>query len=170
MMRHRGMSMRPINRIKHIIDNSATVAKATNLTIDLVHSVDAPVIANTDEVVTGSTVNGIFLNVQVASNDVADPGVIPNVYMAVFKNPGAQISLNPQNLGDDINKRFVIHQEMIMIENTGQGGNTKTLFKGVIVIPKGFRRFAPTDKLQITIRANQLDIAFCLQCIYKEFR
>ncbi len=161
-MRHRGMAMRPINRIKHIVDSSGLVVKATNLTTDIVHAVDAPVIANTDEVITGSTVNGIFLNVQVASNDVADPGVIPNVYMAVFKNPGAQISLNPQNLGDDINKRFVIHQEMVMIENTGQGGNVKTLFKGVIVIPKGFRRFAPTDKLQITFRANQLDTAFCM--------
>ncbi len=164
------MAMRPINRIKHIIDTSATLAAATNLPIDLIHAVDAPVITVTDEVITGSTVNGIFLNVQVASDEVADVGAIPNVYMAVFKNPGAQISLSPQNLGDDINKRFVIHQEMVMIENTGRGGNVKTLFKGVIVIPKGFRRFAPTDKLQVTIRSNAINIVFCVQCIYKEFR
>ncbi len=164
------MAMRPINRIKHIVDSSATLAAATNLPVDLIKSVDAPLLADTEDVVTGSTVNGIFLNVQVASNEAQDIGAVPNVYMAVFKNPGAQISLSPQNLGDDINKRFVIHQEMVMIENTGKGGNVKTLFKGVIVIPKGFRRFAPLDKLQITIRSNALDIAFCLQCIYKEFR
>ncbi len=164
------MAIRPVSRIKHIVDSSATVADQVTLPITLIDAVDSPIIANTDEVETGAKVNGIFLNVQVQANATV-VGAIPNVYMAVYRNPGQLIttSLNPVSLGDDVNKKQVIHQEMIMFENV-KGGNTKTLFKGVIVIPKGYRRFGAKDRLILVLRSNAVDFIECVQCIYKEFR
>ncbi len=171
IMRHRSMALRPIHRIKHVVDFSATLAKATNLNTVVIEAKDAPVLANTEEVETGSKVNGIYLRVEIASNDPIDVGAIPQVYMAVWKDPGGNLTTpDPIAIGSNDNKRFVIHQEMAMIQNAGQGSNPRTLFNGVIVIPKGYRRFGPNDQLAVLIKSFALDIAVCIQCHYKEFR
>ncbi len=118
---------------------------------------------------TGSKVNGVFLNVQVASNET-DAGAIPNVYMAVYKNPNAEITtINPSSTGDEPLKRYIFHQEMVMINNLA-GGNPRTLFKGVIAIPKGFRANRFDDQLVCAIRSTAVNITLCIQCIYKEYR
>ncbi len=165
------MALRPVHRIKHVIDASAVLAKDTQLNQSLVLAVDAPTLGNITQVETGSKVNGIYLKVEVASNDAIDLGAIPNCYLMVFKNPGGNLTMpNANVLGTNDNKRFVIHQEMIMLQNAGQGSNPRILFNGVIVIPKGYRRFAPNDELRAQVFSPQLDIVVCFQCHYKEFR
>ncbi len=167
----RSMAMRPINRIKHVIDTSATLAAGTVLPIVIADATDTPTISATKSVETGAKVNGIYLRVEVASNEAIDLGAIPNVYMMVYKNPGNNVTMPAPNVvGGSDNKRFVIHQEMSMIENKGQGSNARTLFNGVIVIPRGMRRFAPDDQLAMDVLCPALDIAVCIQCHYKEFR
>ncbi len=162
--------MRPVQRIKHVVDFPATLAAATNLAIPVVAAKDAPVLANTTEVVTGSTVNGIYIRVEVASNETEDVGAIPQVYLMVSKNPGGNLTMpSPNVVGSNDNKRFVFHQEMMMIENS-KGGNPRTLFNGVVVIPKAYRRMGPNDEINVTIRSTALDIVVCLQAHYKEFR
>ncbi len=168
--RRMNMAVRPIHRIKHVVDSSGQLAAATQIFIPVIQTVDNPVLANTTECETGSKVNGIFLNVEIASNEAFDSGAIPQVYLAVLKNNAGDITtFNPTTTGDDDRKRFIIHQEMAMINNT-IGGNPRSLFKGVIVIPKGFRRNGPADKLDIILQSTALNIVFCIQCIYKEFR
>ncbi len=171
MVRYRkAMAMRPVNRIKHVVDSSATVTAGSQLVIPIADTVDAPVLANTSDVETGSTINGIYLKVEIASNEAQDVGAIPNVYMYVIKNPGNNLTLPIANaVGANDNKRFVIHQEMVMIDNK-LGGNPRVLFNGVIAIPKGYRRFGPDDRLTLVILAPALNIAACMQCHYKEFR
>ncbi len=167
----RQMALRPVQRIKHVVDSSATLAKNTVLPQTMVNTVDAPVLANVADIVTGSKVYGIYLNIQVASNEAHVAGAIPNVYLIVAKNPGGNLAFNnPNAIGSDDNKRYVIHQEMILIENQGAGSNPKTLFNGVVKIPKGYSRFGPNDLLIIEVFCPQLDIAFCVQAHYKEFR
>ncbi len=167
--RRMSMALRPVHRIKHVVDTSATLAGGTALPISLINSVDAPVLGNTAEVETGSKVNGIYLKVEVGSNET-DAGAIPNVYLIVFKNPGGNLTLPvPNAVGGNDNKRYVIHQEMVMLNNVA-AGNPRILFNGVIVIPKGFRRFGPGDALQINILSPALNITLCVQCHYKEFR
>ncbi len=163
--------MRPIQRIKHVVDGSATVGAGVQLLQTLASASDAPTLALTASCQTGSTVNGIYLHIEVASNEAIDLGAIPNVYLIVLKNPGANITAPQANgVGSDDNKRFVIHQEMLMIENKGQGSNARTLFNGVVVIPKGYRRMGPGDLIQLAIKCPSLDVAFCFQAHYKEFR
>ncbi len=169
-MRHRGMAMRPITRIKHVVDKSGTLTAASTVTENIIVVKDAPALANTTECETSSKINGIYLKVEVASNEALDTGAIPNVYMSIVKNPGGNLTLPAPNLvGPNDNKRFVFHQEMILINNT-IGGNPRILFNGVIAIPKGYRRNGPNDTIGVMILSPQINIAYCLQAHYKEFR
>ncbi len=170
-MRHHSMALRPVHRIKHVVDFNAQLAKATTLNIDLVKAVDAPVLGSTTQVETGSKVNGFYLKLEVASNDPFDAGAIPNVYMAILKSPANALSGLPviNAVGASDMKRFFIHQEMVMINNA-QGGNPRILFNGVVVIPKGMRRMGPDDSLKCIIFSTAIDLVVCLQCHYKEFR
>ncbi len=165
------MGLRPIQRIKHVVDFSGTLAKATDLNGTLVTATDTPTLGATSSVITGSKVHAIYLKVIIASNDAQDLGALPTVFILFFKNPGGNLTIpSATAVGADDNKRFVIHQEMRMIENKGQGGNPITIFDGVIKIPKGYQRFGPNDLLQIKVRSVALDIVVCWQAHYKEFR
>ncbi len=162
MARYRtNMALRPVNRIKHVVDTSATVTAGTQLNTVIIDTVDAPVLANTDEVITGSKVHGIYLKVEVASNEM-DAGAIPNVYMVVFKNPGSNLTTPAANsVGSNDSKRYIIHQEMILINNLA-GGNPRILFNGVIKIPKGYQRNGPDDALVVGVLSTAVNITFCM--------
>ncbi len=163
------MALRPVHRIKHVVDDQATItAPAQNPSI-LIVAKDAPVLAATNEVETGAKVNGIYLKVEIQSNETVG-GAITNVYMIIWKNGGANLTApSASAVGPNDNKRYVIHQEMVLLDGTA-GRNPRVLFNGVIVIPKGFRRFGPNDQLLCEIKAPTINTIFCLQCHYKEFR
>jgi len=168
--RRMSSALRPVHRIKHVVDTAATVAAAAVFEQDLIATVDAPILSSTNQVETGSKVNGIYLKVVVASNEANVAGAIPNVYLIVFKNPGDNINTpNPNNVGPNNNKRFVIHQEMTMIINQ-VSSNPSILFNGVIKIPRGYIRNGPNDKLILAVLSPSIDISVCIQCHYKEFR
>ncbi len=161
------MALHPINRIKHVVDSQFGATAGSTTTLNLIVAVDAPVIANTAEVITGSKVNGLYLHVEVVGTSSV---ALSNVYMMVNKNPGNNLSMpTPNTVGVDDNKKFVIHQEMIMLQQQ-DNSNPRTLFNGVIVIPKGYRRFGPADRLQLRILAPGVNINACAQAHYKEFR
>ncbi len=172
MARYRSrMALRPINRIKHVFDSSATVALGNVGVFPIANATDTPTLGATNSVETGAKINGFYIRVEVASNDAIVLGAIPNVYMILWKNPGGNlVDPIPNAIGANDNKRFVVHQEMSMIENKGQGSNARTLFNGVIVVPKSFRRMGPNDTWEILILCPALDTAQCIQCHYKEFR
>ncbi len=162
-----GNALRPVHRIKHVVDKQAGVVLAVINTTDLIATVDAPVLANSNEVETGSKVNGIYLKVEVYATTAA---ALANVYMIVGKNPASAITLpNPNSVGVSTLKKYVIHQEMVMLEQS-VNGNPRTLFNGVIVIPRGYIRNGPLDKLQLTVLSPGVNISLCIQCHYKEFR
>ncbi len=169
--RRNSMALRPINRIKHVVDISATVAQATSVPFTIALATDTPTLAATDSVETGSKINGFYLRFEVASNEAHDAGAIPNVYIMIWKNPGGNLTApTPNAVGANDNKRFVVHQEMTMIENKGAGSNARTIFNGVVVVPKGYRRMGPQDKWELVVLCPALAIVACLQAHYKEFR
>lgn len=167
VFRRSNLSIRPVHRIKHMVEIQGGLVAGTQSSTTIVKAVDAPTIANRDQVETASTVNGIFLNVQVAASGA---GALANVYLAVVKNPGGNLSFTNANiLGSDDNKKYVIHQEMLMTEKSVTA-IARTLFKGVIVIPRGYRRFGINDELQILLFSPGVTFDFCFEAIYKEFR
>ncbi len=162
-----GLRLRPVNRIKHVFDEQGGITLGTNKLVTLAVASDTPDLANTIEVQTGATVNGIYLRVEVYATTA---GALSNVYMIVMKNPGASLSaVAPNTVGSNDNKRFVIHQSMVMLQKVAPS-NPRTLFDGVIVIPRGYKRFGPNDTLQLRVLAPGVDIDYCVQCHYKEFR
>ncbi len=158
--------LHPVDSRKHIVDKQAgvvlNVLNATNLAL----AKDAPVLANTEEVRTSCHINSIFLNVQCSATTAA---ALANVYLVVFKNPGGNLpGMTPNTMGSNDDKRYAIHQEMVMIEKA-VGGNPRTLFKGVIRIPRGYSRMAVNDIIGLNVIAPGVNIDLCIQCIYKEY-
>ncbi len=166
------ISLRPINRIKHVVDLQGASAIATQFIVPLIDTVDAPVITNVTECQTGSTVNGIYLHVEAYATTSA---ALSNLYLIIFKNPGNNLTMPDGNVvGSSDNKKYVFHQEMVMLQKEptadSLGGNPRTVFNGVIAIPKGYRRNGPDDQTALAIFTVGITSEFCIQCHYKEFR
>ncbi len=165
--RFRSSALRPVNRIKHVVDIQGGLIAGTQTDTNLISTTDTPLLTANNAVETGSKVNGIYLNVEAYATSA---GAISNIYMAIVKNPGGNIVEPTANLiGVSDNKRFVIHQEMKMMQQVDKG-NPRTIFNGVIAIPKGYRRNAPNDLLVISLLTTGVTANFCFQCHYKEFR
>lgn len=163
----RGNNLRPVNRIKHVVDQQAGASLGTAIDLIIIETSDTPDLANTNEVETGSTVNGIYLKVEVYATT---SGALANAYLMVYKNPGNNLTFpNPNVVGANDNKRFVIHQEMVMLQKVSNS-NPRTLFNGVIAIPRGYRRNGPNDRLSTRVFSPGVDLDVCIQAHYKEFR
>ncbi len=163
----RGNRLRPVNRIKHVVDSQLGLVLDTQVTKVLAKATDDPKLANTTECANGCTINGIYLNVEAYATTAA---ALANIYLAVVKSPGDNLTFpNANVIGADDNKRFVIHQEMKMLEQS-VNGNPRTIFNGVIVIPRGYRRMGPNDNLKLLLFAPGVNCSVCFQCHYKEFR
>ncbi len=168
-MRHRlQLALRPVHRIKHVVDFEGNVTSTISI-IDLIKSVDAPVLASPNQVETGSKVNGIYLHVEVLHASGAGR---PNIYLAVMKNPGTALTNpDPSSIGTNDLKRFVIHQEMIMMSGDAGNGLPRPIFNGVIKIPRGYIRNGPDDSLRLLLITKGSVVAdMCGQVHYKEFR
>ncbi len=165
------MALRPVHRIKHVVDAEGTVDDTPNVVVDLINTVDAPVLTAVANCETGSKVNGIYLKLEALH---ASGTGRPNFYMVIMKNPGANLStaLSPKAVGGNDNKKFVIHQEMIMGSGDAGNGLPRVVFNGVIKIPRGYIRNGPSDKLQMILVTGNAGVVFdwCMQCHYKEFR
>ncbi len=160
-------NLRPVNRIKHVTDVQAGGTAGSVSQFDLIKAVDNPALAVTSDVAIGSTINGIFISTEVYATTA---GALANVYFSLSKNPGGNLTLPAPNLvGPSDNKKYVIHQEMVMLQKQIDG-NPRTLFKGVVVIPRGYRRFGPDDRLTVQILSPGVNIDICMQSHYKEFR
>ncbi len=167
--RNRGNALRPVHRIKHVVDQQGGLTAGSGTNVVLIDTVDAPVLTNRAECETGSKVNGVFLVLEVTRVGTTSD-VLANVYMAVNKNPGQGITFAEANaIGVSAFKKYTIHQEMVMLQGTN-AGNPRTVFKGVVRIPKGYIRNGPLDRLQVRIFSAGVAVNWCLQCHYKEFR
>ncbi len=160
--------MRPVKSMKHIVDRQGGLIAGTKVDEDVIRASDAPVFSvNPQDVETGSTVNSIFLNIQVAATGTA---ALANVYMYVMKNPGNNITeVNGNIVGVSDIRKFVIHQEMIMTEKNTTA-IPRTLFKGVIKLPRGYRRFGIEDRLIVSLFSPGVTYDYCIQCIFKEYQ
>ncbi len=166
------MALRPVHRIKHVVDAEGTADDTPNIVVDLIETVDAPVIGSPNECETGSKVNGIYLKLEIVH--ISGTGR-PNFYMIIRKNPANifnAASMDPKSMGTFTNKKYVIHQEMVMGSGDAANGLPRVVFNGVIKIPKGYIRNGPADRLQLVMKAGSVGPNFdwCMQCHYKEFR
>lgn len=165
--RFSNQSLRPINRIKHVIDSQFATAVATQANLDIASTTDTPTLGVANSVETGSKINGIYLKVEISPTSEA---ALANAYMFLYKNVGGNTTAPQANVvGTSDNKRFVFHQEMVM-NGDSVNKNPRTVFNGVIAIPKGYRANRPNDLLQLYFLTPGITANWCVQCHYKEFR
>ncbi len=167
VFRRQALRLRPVKSYKHVRDQQGGLAIGTTTSVTLADTVDAPVLANPAEVETACTIHSIYLDVQIAATT---SGALSNVYMIVYKNPGNNLTMPEGNaVGISDNKRHILHQEMLMLQRSTLG-IPRSLFKGVIKLPRSIKRFGVDDQLSCDLLAPGTTMDFCVQCIYKEFR
>ncbi len=161
------MSLRPVQRIKHVIDVQGGNASGATTTTVLVDTVDNPVLANPTHVASGSTVKSIMLTVEVNATSSA---ALSNAYAYIAKNPGNNLTLPvPNVVGASDNKKYVFHESMVMLQQV-TNSNPRTLMKYPIKIPRLYQRNGFEDRIVLVIHSPGTSINFCIQAIYQEFR
>ncbi len=165
--------LHPVQRIKHVVDAQTSIPVNTAIPQVLAKADDAPVLANKSEVLTGSVVRSLFITVEGVTTE-SSGGKTPNFYLIFYKNPGGNLTMpNGNAVGVSDNKRFVFHQEMVMLQgDASTNGVPRNVFKGVLKIPKTYQRMGPKDEisLQYFIPSTGVAITVCHQAHYKELR
>ncbi len=153
-----------------MIDFQGALGVDTKQDVTIAKGVDNPVLANVTECEIGSHVRSIFLNIQVSATSTAS---IANVYMIIYGNPGANIPIanipNGNVVGSSDFKKNIFHQEMIMTEKNTTA-IPRTLFKGVLRIPRKFNRIGQDDNIQLSLYSPGVTYEVCVESIYKEIR
>ncbi len=174
-MPRRNLAIRPVQSLKHIVDVASSVVLAVQTVIPVIESGINPSLTTPTQVNEGSTVNAIYLRAEVLPTGVY--AGVPRVYMSVFKEPGTGLNIpDPNNSGINSNKRYIIHQEMTMVNNPGADGAVvpRTMFQGVVRIPPRLKRFGYSDRLLVVFQNGTGETSgianVCIQCIYKEYQ
>ncbi len=170
------LAIRPVQSLKHVVDTATSaVAGGVTSTVILAEAETDPSPLSPIDVHYGSTISSIFLRVEVLHVG-GNFNTVPRIYMAVSKNPGNEhVIANPSSIGDSDLRRYVLHQEMTMISAVVTNGSTfpRTMFVGVIKIPRGFKRMGINDRLLCSFALDDGELTgivnACVQCIYKEF-
>ncbi len=163
--RGRGLSLRPINSVKNIVDTTQIgVAAATVTTVDLCVATNnyTGLVA---ECPIGSKVSSVYLFIQILPTTGT-----ANVDWYIAKGNTATIAAMPipGATGGDLNRRYILHEEKGIPGNAGDGAAPLT-FRGVIKIPRGRQRMGEGDFLRVFIRGTDIH-NFCLKSIYKFYQ
>ncbi len=160
-----------VSSVKHIVDTQGGLVADTKVNVDLAQGTDTPTTAAANSIAIGSKVFGIFLNIQVVG--LAAGGVLNNVYMLIYKNPGTNVSAADIPKGNVTGasdfKRQIFHTEMLMLGST-DSDIPQALFKGVIRVPRTFQTIRINDKITVQLYAPGATVNFCLQAIYKSYK
>lgn len=158
-------------------ESTQIIAATTNTILQtVVQAVEAPTLAATNSVARGSTVNGIYLSLFIYSEGGEIANEVPLVDWYIMKNPGGNFTAfsatdlpSPGATDSHDNKRFIFHTEKGL---TGGGdaslSGVPMVFKGVLALPRGFRKMNANDTVIVCIRSN-FAIKVCIQAIYKWF-
>ncbi len=170
LRRRNSQYLHPVNTVKHVVDRQRGIIAATPDKNDIVIGNANPATGNDSEVNIGAHVKSVFLNVQVAATSTA---ALANIYMMIYGNPGANIAdsnvPNANVVGASDFRKMVFHQEMIMTEKNTTAF-PRTLFRGVIKIPRKFARIGVNDRISLQFFSPGVSYDLCFQCIYKEIR
>ncbi len=169
-------ALRPVISTKNVVEISGILAAGTNtVSLNLALAVDSATLAASNSVERGSKINGFFLSVFYIAEGGEVANEVPLVDWYVIKDPGNNMGTTfdathlptPGASGVHDNKRFIFHTEKGL---TGGGdaslAGIPMVFKGVIAVPRGYRKFNANDAISFCARAN-FATKFCIQCIYK---
>ncbi len=158
----------PIVAIKHYVQTTlSSQAAATKTAVSLVKGVT---IANTDlpnEVVEGSVVKAVYIEMWLASNDASGSSMTVNVEK--ISNTGATVAMTYANsiaLHSYQNKKNIFYcSEGI----TGDDEHPIPFIRMWLKLPKGKQRFGFGDELVLNISAISSTLSWCGMTTYKSY-
>ncbi len=163
-------SKRPVNSVKHIVDTFGELAGAVDS-----GNIFATTVPNTDSVTfnpvsvrMGATVNAFFISLFIIGATGAPlNGPLDWFLIKTHTGQAAQVP-SPGATGTSNLRNQIIHEEKGL---AGSGDGTAMAFKGVVMIPRGMRRFREGDNWRIVIRSEDTtnNAQFCLKVIYKSY-
>ncbi len=180
MVFRRRSGIYPVDATKNVIDKSSIIAATTNtVLVTVAHAVNSASLATDNEVTRSSTINGLYLSLFIYSEGGEVANEVPLADWYIIKDSADHMGTagfaatglpTPGATGTHENKRYIFHTE----KGLAGGGDASLsgvpmVFKGVIGIPRGFRRMAMGDKITIAIRTNFAS-KVCVQCIYKWYK
>ncbi len=160
--------MARIHSVKHVLDAEGVVTEAGSV---VTIAASAPVRADPfvpGDVLIGSSVNNIFLSIYMIGASGQPFDGTTNWY--INKRRQGQTANFPLAGATGASKvrNQIFHEEKGV---PGSGDGTPMVFRGVIRVPKIYRRMREGDGIDIrlatTVAAS--DATFCVKAIYKEF-
>ncbi len=158
----------PIHSVKHTVQHGpSTIALGASLSVDMVSAVAPDAVTDPDEVVEGSIIKAVYLELWGSSDDVTTSSFI----FTIEKQVGgiADITVGDMAALDQYpNKKNILYTSQGLF---GPKTNTIPLpiFKGWIRIPKGKQRFGLNDVLVWNLSAVLDGIFFCGCSVYKSY-
>ncbi len=170
VFRRRMSRLQPINRTKHVVDFQGGLTSVAGVA-PVATVVDTP----TDpfkpgDIVLGSTVNAFFISYFIIGDTGAPLSGPLDWYLAIARagqDPNTDFP-DPGLTGVSNVRNQIIHEEKGL---SGSGDGTPMVFKGVIVVPKIYRRSRSGDQWFIKSKSNSTDTpTFCQKIIFNEFK
>ncbi len=162
--RNRGLSLRPVHSEKKEITWSQLSQNAgSEVAITLLVSVPPGDVNIANEVPTGATVKGFYIEFQFSAETITNTKII---HWSVVKEPFDSAIANP-NVYNDKTKRFVFKRGMEMLPKS-----VNTVIKRIIFVPMPpkFRRMGEGDRVAFKYIASSSEtINACGFAIYKVF-
>ncbi len=160
----------PIVSRKHIVQHTQfVVASAAVTTFDDIHAVAIQDVNTAAEVVEGSVIKAVYVEMWLTSNTSVEPA--GSLVMIVEKSQSANIEpsfTNMTTLDAYENKKNILYTTQgIVGSNTA---NPVPFIRQWIKIPKSKQRFGLQDKLRIVVAAiGAEDLSGCGLTIYKSY-
>ncbi len=168
-MRHRRM-LAPINSIKHYVQlENATIASAAVGASELVDAVSQNLVTNVSDVVEGSLVKAVFLEIWIKSNATAGNDTKFQLIVEKIPQNGVAPTFAQMN-----NLMAYPNKKNVLFFSQGVLGDLATQAVPVVrqwfKIPKGKQRFGLADRLLVTVSATGFEINRCGFAVYKEYK
>ncbi len=160
----------PIISIKHYVQlENAILTDGTRRTFDIISGVGQAAVAATDDVVEGSIVKMVYIELWGKSNSTA--GTDNKFQLAIEKAPALVTSLTFTEMN---NLMAYENKKNILYFTQGVMGDLTTasmpLFRAWLSIPRGKQRFGLGDKLILAVSTTGGTLNNCGFATYKEYK
>ncbi len=168
-MRHRRM-LAPINTVKHYIPNtSANTASGAIRNVLVAQAVVAPATSAVTDVKEGSILKAIFIEIWIASNEVAGSESFFNITIEKKRSTETDMTA-AQSAGLQAypNKKNILYTTQGIVNSNAVSGSVP-IVRQWFAIPKGKQRFGLGDQMMYNISAVSGALQNCGISIYKEY-
>ncbi len=161
----------PIQSTKHYVPTTrTTIASASIINLIIAHAAVAPASAATTDVLEGSVVKAVFMELWLGCRGIAE--ATTQFVVVLEKLPTSAVAMTAAqilNLGAYPNKKNILYTTQGVISRMGDGGGTIPVLRQFFMIPKGKQRMGLDDRVVLNIASVGETVNRCGIATYKEY-